>query len=613
MLTLITETDGTHTETIPSPFPSDGSSMGIVTGKLVTALPKFPIRKLGEGVFGNVYSFHDGARLRAAKVTKDPLLSQRGGVDLNYFIEAINMGGMGRHPNVVKMVDCVLTSISTIIVFERESTSLDLLMKEYPRSVMPLTLTKKLALDIAKGMEYILLHTDLLHSDYKPSNILIRKLPDGERVAKIADFGIARMYKRRCRPEEYEEVFTLWWRAPEILMERPYTPAADVWAFGCILVEMLTGKTPFKGTKAVETLAFIFWRFGLPTEESWPGVKKIPAFSTPIIKQAAVELNIGSLEGLEVKFTKAMNEDGTRHPLPKEERRIVDAILKVNPDDRPSISQVVDNVWFDSVRGVDESRPVELNRIDILREYAASQKVYRITNNHIKGRVYSIILHRCREGGVPGKTRGLTIYLFERYMLEAGVRETGDWDRDRSVFIPIIDQCLTFAGSVVVNYPNRYNSSNALEKDMFTRLGTDTFVKSTSYDFLFDISTELEVSEETVYEAKRLLQLSYFTDASLELDPESVAYAVIAASGKITKDKNAVVPAPFRWAARKMSSLIAKELKVILGEWSSSSGVLSLYASKSELASTIKQTGFGECITVEDIERSEVRVMSCVY
>ena len=602
-------------ETIPSPFPSDGTSRGILTGRLVTALPSVPIRKLGEGVFGNVYSFHDGTRLRAAKVTKDPLPVHRNGVDLNYFIEAINMSRIGDHPNVVKLVDCVLTPTSTILIYERESTSLDSFIREYPDGVMPTRLAKKLALDVAIGMEYILLHADLLHSDYKPSNILVRKLPKGERVALIADFGIARLYKRRCRPEEYEEVFTFWWRAPEILMESIYTPAADVWAFGCILAELLTGKIPFKGAKTTETLAFIFWRFGMPTEESWPGVTKMPVYSSPDIKQAAVDLEIGSLDGLKVKFRKRMNEDGSREPLPKDEREILERVLKVNPDHRPTVSQVVDDPWFDDVRAGRPvtHRPVEYNRIDILRDNAASQGVYRIINKHIKGRVYSIILHRCREGGAPGKTRGLLIYLFERYLFESGIRELGDWDRDRSIFIPIIDQCYTYAGSVVVNYPDRYNSSSAYEKDMLIRLGTDTYVKSTSYDFLVDALDSSGSSEETKMEAKRILQLTYFTDISLQLDPEIVAYTVMTAAGKITKDRAAVAPPQFRSQAKRMGTLIAKELKAVLEEWTSASGTLSLYSSKSELASTIKQTSLGEFISVEDVEKAEMKTLAYVY
>jgi anti-anti-sigma regulatory factor len=114
-------------------------------------------------------------------------------------------------------------------------------------------------------------------------------------------------------------------------------------------------------------------------------------------------------------------------------------------------------------------------------------------------------------------------------------------------------------------------------------------------------------------EAKRILQLTYFTDISLQLDPEIVAYTVMTAAGKITKDRAAVAPPQFRSQAKRMGTLIAKELKAVLEEWTSASGTLSLYSSKSELASTIKQTSLGEFISVEDVEKAEMKTLAYVY
>jgi serine/threonine protein kinase len=120
----------------------------------------------------------------------------------------------------------------------------------------------------------------IIHRDLKPQNLLINQLG----YIKLADFGLARAFTVPLRNYTHE-VVTLWYRAPEILLgSKFYSIAIDIWSLGCIIAEMMTKKALFQGDSEIDELFAIFRVFGTPTEEVFPGVTQLPAYSNTFPK-----------------------------------------------------------------------------------------------------------------------------------------------------------------------------------------------------------------------------------------------------------------------------------------------------------------------------------------
>ncbi|XP_015509391.1 mitogen-activated protein kinase p38b isoform X3 [Neodiprion pinetum] len=117
-----------------------------------------------------------------------------------------------------------------------------------------------LVYQILRGLKYI--HSaGIIHRDLKPSNIAVNE--DCE--LKILDFGLA-------RPTENEMtgyVATRWYRAPEIMLNwMHYNQTVDIWSVGCIMAELLTGRTLFPGTDHIDHLTRVLVLCGTPTEDT---------------------------------------------------------------------------------------------------------------------------------------------------------------------------------------------------------------------------------------------------------------------------------------------------------------------------------------------------------
>lgn len=110
---------------------------------------------------------------------------------------------------------------------------------------LPLKKLLAIALDIARGMEYI--HSQgVIHRDLKPENVLI----DQDFCLKIADFGIA------CEEAHCDTLAndpgTYRWMAPEMIKRKPYGRKVDLYSFGLILWELVAGTVPYEDMTPIQ-------------------------------------------------------------------------------------------------------------------------------------------------------------------------------------------------------------------------------------------------------------------------------------------------------------------------------------------------------------------------
>jgi serine/threonine protein kinase len=135
------------------------------------------------------------------------------------------------------------------------------------RGPMPVNEVLPVAMQIAEALEAAH-EKGIIHRDLKPANIKLR--PDG--TVKILDFGLAKSLEPTGVPSVLSEpptvlspartltgviVGTPTYMSPEQARGKTVDKRTDIWAFGCLLYEMLTGKRPFPGEIVTDTLAAI--------------------------------------------------------------------------------------------------------------------------------------------------------------------------------------------------------------------------------------------------------------------------------------------------------------------------------------------------------------------
>ena len=84
---------------------------------------------------------------------------------------------------------------------------------------------------------------NIIHCDLKPENIMLKQ--SGKTGIKIIDFGNACFSNKKM----FKYVQSRFYRAPEIIMELPYSTQIDMWSLGCILYELHFGDALFKNSK----------------------------------------------------------------------------------------------------------------------------------------------------------------------------------------------------------------------------------------------------------------------------------------------------------------------------------------------------------------------------
>ncbi|KAK0755876.1 hypothetical protein N5P37_011552 [Trichoderma harzianum] len=238
-----------------------------------------------------------------------------------------------RHRNVVAMEEVVVGNDvskpdnSIFLVLEFVEHDLKSILQDMPEPFLS-SEVKRLLLQLTSGVAY--LHQNyILHRDLKTSNLLL----SNRGLLKIADFGMAR-YVGDPRPKLTQLVVTLWYRAPELLLgTRTYDAAVDMWSVGCIMGELITREPLLQGSNEVDQISKVFELCGVPTEDSWPGFRRLPnARSLRLPKQSP--LASGSV--IRARFPNLTAAGAS----------LLNSLLALDPEKRPSAKEMLEHEYF---------------------------------------------------------------------------------------------------------------------------------------------------------------------------------------------------------------------------------------------------------------------------
>ncbi|XP_057959701.1 G-type lectin S-receptor-like serine/threonine-protein kinase At4g27290 isoform X2 [Malania oleifera] len=228
------------------------SEIGYKTQKVDLELPVFDLatisnatdnfcfqNKLGEGGFGPVYKgvLNDGQEIAVKRLSK----SSNQGLD-EFKNEVIHIAKL-QHRNLVRLLGCCIQGDEKMLVYEyMPNKSLDSFIFDHTRSTM-LDWHERFHIinGIARGLLY--LHQDsrlrIIHRDLKAGNILL----DNEMNPKISDFGMARSFRENETEANTKRVVgTYGYMSPEYAVDGLYSTKSDVFSFGVLVLEIVSGK-----------------------------------------------------------------------------------------------------------------------------------------------------------------------------------------------------------------------------------------------------------------------------------------------------------------------------------------------------------------------------------
>lgn len=199
--------------------------------------------------------------------------------------EVAILEGLRGHPNIVALLDVAATEKSIHMILEHADCDWNIRLKKVGCTHEERQGAMR---DMLAGLMYI--HgRDVIHSDLKPANLLVKTLAAGGLRTQLADFGCARVTRPGFfDPLPLQDVMqtgvqqgTLWYRSPEQLLgESMYDSGVDMWATGCVLAELAQLDPIFPASSQVGMLFKIFWQLGIPSGGTAETFRKLPLWDS---------------------------------------------------------------------------------------------------------------------------------------------------------------------------------------------------------------------------------------------------------------------------------------------------------------------------------------------
>ncbi|XP_012586708.1 PREDICTED: mitogen-activated protein kinase kinase kinase MLK4 [Condylura cristata] len=247
----------------PAPAPALRGAAGPPSGGPFSAATRLELKELiGAGGFGQVYrATWQGQEVAVKAARRDP--EQDAAAAAESVRREARLFAMLRHPNIIELRGVCLRQPHLCLVLEfarggalnralAAANAAPDLRAPGPRRArrIPPHVLVNWAVQIARGMLY--LHEEavvpILHRDLKSSNILLLEKIEHDDICnktlKITDFGLAREWHRTTK---MSAAGTYAWMAPEVIKSSLFSKGSDIWSYGVLLWELLTGEVPYRG------------------------------------------------------------------------------------------------------------------------------------------------------------------------------------------------------------------------------------------------------------------------------------------------------------------------------------------------------------------------------
>ncbi|GKD56073.1 G-type lectin S-receptor-like serine/threonine-protein kinase [Tanacetum coccineum] len=324
--------------------------------RILSATENFSLaNKLGQGGFGPVYKglLPGGAEIAVKR------LSSQSGQGLKEFKNEVGLIAKLQHRNLVRLLGYSMKDHEMILLYEyMPNKSLDRLI--FDRSLcicLDWALRFDIIMGIARGLLY--LHQDsrlrVIHRDLKASNVLL----DEDMNPKISDFGLAKIVKGRDTEANTTRVIgTYGYMAPEYALDGLFSVKSDVFSFGVVVLEIISGKRNTGYYQNQQAFSLISYAWGL-----WKDKKALDLLDPALAESCnSIEVMRCMIVGL--------------------------LCIQEDPQDRPFMTDVVLMLGTDIESLPDPKEPafVSKKRIHSSPSYATESEIQQLTITEEQGR-----------------------------------------------------------------------------------------------------------------------------------------------------------------------------------------------------------------------------------
>jgi dual specificity tyrosine-phosphorylation-regulated kinase 2/3/4 len=217
------------------------------------------LNELGRGSFGQVSKAldHKTKTFVALKIIKNKKkFHDQAAIEANILKHLRDNDPLDKM-HIVRMVDNFIFRNHMIITFELHGMNLYELCKMNKFAPLSIPTIKTFTKQLLVALNYTAMHK-IVHCDLKPENILLKQ--NSKSHIKVIDYGSSCFENQRL----YTYIQSRFYRAPEVMLGIPYTPAIDMWSLGCILAELANGYPIFPGETEVDQMACVMEYLGVP-------------------------------------------------------------------------------------------------------------------------------------------------------------------------------------------------------------------------------------------------------------------------------------------------------------------------------------------------------------